>query len=123
MVREQRNLHQTCMSYPGRAIVQGASLASSIVTRRMRLVLGQCNCRCLVAQADELVRDMLTRAGHKVKEADVIKLVGGGTGFAGREGQKLQSEKQYTLGPGSGRADLRGQAASGVSRFGLSFQN
>jgi nitric oxide synthase-interacting protein len=58
-----------------------------------------------------------------VKEKDIIKLVTGGTGFAGREGQKLQADKKYTLGPGSGRADLRGQAASGASKFGLSFHN
>ena len=56
-------------------------------------------------------------------DKDVIKLVGGGTGFAGKEGQKLQSERQYVLGPGAGLADLRGQAAAGASRFGLSFQN
>lgn len=47
----------------------------------------------------------------------------GATGFAGRDGQKLQSEKKYVLGPGSGMADLRGQAAGGASRFGLAFQN
>jgi nitric oxide synthase-interacting protein len=62
-------------------------------------------------------------AGQKVRAKDVIKLVGGGTGFAGKEGQRLQSDKKYTLGPGSGMADLRGQASSGTSRFGLSFQN
>ena len=63
----------------------------------------------------------LVCAGHKIKSKDVIKLVGGGTGFAAREGQKLESAKKYTLGPGSGRADLRGQAAGGASRFGLAL--
>jgi nitric oxide synthase-interacting protein len=63
-------------------------------------------------------------AGCKVLEKDVIKLVTGGTGFAGgKQGDKLQSDKKYTLGPGSGKADLRGQAAGGASRFGLSFMN
>jgi hypothetical protein len=62
-------------------------------------------------------------AGHKITAKDVISLVGGGTGFAGREGQKLQSTKKYLLGPGSGQADLRGQAAAGASRFGLAFHN
>jgi hypothetical protein len=66
---------------------------------------------------------MTACAGHKVRSKDVIKLIGGGTGFAGKEGQRLQSDKKYLLGPGSGMADLRGQAASGASRFGLSFQN
>lgn len=58
-----------------------------------------------------------------MREKDVIKLVGGGTGFAGKEGQKLQSDRKYMLGPGTGKADLRGQAAGGASKFGLSFQN
>jgi nitric oxide synthase-interacting protein len=62
-------------------------------------------------------------AGQKVTGKDVVRLVGGGTGFAGKEGQKLQSERQYTLGPGTGREDMRGQAAAGASRFGLAFQN
>lgn len=62
-------------------------------------------------------------AGHKVSDADIIHLVAGATGFAGRDGQKLQSEKSFILGPGSGMADLRGQAAGGASRFGLAFQN
>jgi hypothetical protein len=62
-------------------------------------------------------------AGKKVNDKDVIKLLAGGTGFAGREGQTLESSKSYVLGPGSGKADLRGQAASGASRFGLTFRN
>lgn len=56
-------------------------------------------------------------------DKDIVKLVAGATGFAGRDGQKLQSEKKYVLGPGSGMADLRGQAAGGASRFGLAFHN
>lgn len=63
-------------------------------------------------------------AGCKVAEKDVIRLVTGGSGFAGgKQADKLQSDKQYTLGPGSGKADLRGQAAGGASRFGLAFTN
>eukprot|EP00892_Ulva_mutabilis_P012112 jgi/Ulvmu1/9273/UM050_0022.1 len=64
-----------------------------------------------------------TYKGHRVTDKDIIHLVAGATGFAGRDGQKLQSEKKYVLGPGSGMADLRGQAAGGASRFGLAFQN
>lgn len=48
----------------------------------------------------------------------------GGSGFAGgKQSDKLQSDKKFLLGPGSGKADLRGQAAGGASRFGLSFMN
>lgn len=67
--------------------------------------------------------DVARGAGKPLAEKDVIKLVAGGTGFAGREGQKLEAGKSYTLGPGSGRADLRGQAAGARSRFGLTFHN
>ena len=54
---------------------------------------------------------------------DVIKLQTGGTGFAARDGGKVQSSKHFHLGPGSGRADLRGQHQGPKSSFGLVFNN
>jgi len=54
---------------------------------------------------------------------DVIRLQSGGTGFAARDGDKAQSTKHYHLGPGSGRADLRGQHQGPRSNFGLVFSN
>lgn len=61
--------------------------------------------------------------GKRVSEKDVIKLLTGGTGFAGRDGEKAQVRKHYHLGPGSGRADLRGQHQGPRSQFGLTFNN
>ncbi|WIA18381.1 hypothetical protein OEZ85_009843 [Tetradesmus obliquus] len=61
--------------------------------------------------------------GKKVGEKDVIKLQGGGTGFAGRDGDRAQVKKHFHLGPGSGRADLRGQHQGPQSHFGLRFYN
>ncbi|KAF6256994.1 hypothetical protein COO60DRAFT_1702037 [Scenedesmus sp. NREL 46B-D3] len=48
---------------------------------------------------------------------------GGGTGYAGRDGAKAQVKKHFHLGPGSGRADLRGQHQGPKSHFGLQFYN
>lgn len=61
--------------------------------------------------------------GIKVREKDVIKLQGGGTGFVAHDGEKVQSKKHYTLGPGSGRQDLRGQHQGPRSAGGLVFMN
>jgi len=57
--------------------------------------------------------------GHKLKDRDVIELQTGGTGFAGRDGDKVMAEKRFILGPGSGRQDVRGQLAAGRSLGGL----
>mmetsp|Transcript_43116 Transcript_43116/g.137696 ORF Transcript_43116/g.137696 Transcript_43116/m.137696 type:complete len:321 (+) Transcript_43116:72-1034(+) len=62
--------------------------------------------------------------GKKVKEKDVIKVQKLGTGFAGgSEAKKLQAEKYYQLGMGSGLYDLRGQSTQGPSRGGLVIHN
>lgn len=63
------------------------------------------------------------RAGKRIREKDVIPLKSGGTGFAGRDGEKLMSSKLYLVGQGSGRSDVRGQNPQGSSRFGLSYTN
>jgi nitric oxide synthase-interacting protein len=61
--------------------------------------------------------------GKKVTEKDIIRLQTGGTGFAARDGDKVQVKKHFHLGPGSGRADLRGQHQGPRSHFGLQFYN
>lgn len=61
--------------------------------------------------------------GKKVGPKDVIKLQTGGTGFAARDGDKAQATKHWLLGPGSGRADLRGQHQGPRSAGGLVFMN
>jgi nitric oxide synthase-interacting protein len=61
--------------------------------------------------------------GKKLGPKDVIRLQTGGTGFASRDGDRVQSAKHYHLGPGSGRADLRGQHQGPRSSFGLVFMN
>lgn len=61
--------------------------------------------------------------GKRIKESDVIELRTGGTGFAGRDGERLQVKKHFALGPGSGLADLRGQHQGPASRGGLVFMN
>lgn len=62
--------------------------------------------------------------GKRVRDGkDTIRLQTGGSGFAGRDGEKLQTSKHFQLGPGSGRADLRGQHQGPRSAFGLRFQN
>ena len=62
-------------------------------------------------------------AGKRIKEADVVEIKAGGTGFAARDGEKLQVQKHFALGPGSGLADLRGQHQGPASRGGLVFWN
>ena len=60
--------------------------------------------------------------GAAVSEKDVIELQKGGTGFAAHD-KNASAKKHYSVGMGSGLADLRGQNASASSRFGLSFAN
>jgi nitric oxide synthase-interacting protein len=61
--------------------------------------------------------------GKRVGPKDIIRLQGGGTGYAGRDGEKAQVKKHFSLGPGNGRADLRGQHQGPRSHFGLAFTN
>ena len=62
-------------------------------------------------------------AGCKLKERDVTELQTGGTGFVSRDGSKVQAQKTWALGPGSGLADLRGQHTGPRSLGGLQFWN
>lgn len=61
--------------------------------------------------------------GKVIKEGDVIELQKGGTGFAAHDGSAVQAKKFFPLGPGSGKADLRGQHSAARSLGGLVFQN
>jgi nitric oxide synthase-interacting protein len=62
--------------------------------------------------------------GAKVRHPhDVIPLQRGGTGFAAHDGGAAEAKKVFALGPGTGRADVRGQAGVGGSKFGLRFHN
>lgn len=60
--------------------------------------------------------------GVPLEPEDGIPLQRGGTGFAQHDTQ-AQAKKFFHLGPGSGLADRRGQAASATSKFGLRFNN
>ena len=60
--------------------------------------------------------------GTPVGPDDVIELQRGGTGFAAHD-KSLQVTRHFTLGPGSGLADLRGQHHGPTSKFGLRFNN
>lgn len=62
-------------------------------------------------------------AGTRIKERDVIELKTGGTGYVGRDGDKVETKKFFDLGAGNGRADLRGQHNAGRSLGGLSIMN
>lgn len=62
-----------------------------------------------------------TWKGRKIEK--VIRLQGGGTGFAAHDGRAAEAASHFALGAGSGRADVRGQLAAGGSRFGLKFAN
>lgn len=78
----------------------------------------------LEATYESCVKPEGSYRGKKVAPRDVIRLQTGGTGFAARDGEKAQAAKHYTLGPGSGRAPLRGQhAGPTTSAFGLTFHN
>ncbi|KAK9832517.1 hypothetical protein WJX81_004354 [Elliptochloris bilobata] len=61
--------------------------------------------------------------GIRVREKDVVELQRGGTGFAAHDGDKAQASKYWQMGPGSGRADLRGQHKAARSLGGLVMQN
>lgn len=60
--------------------------------------------------------------GTPVGPDDVIELQRGGTGFSAHD-KSLQVTRHFTLGPGSGLADLRGQHHGPTSKFGLRFNN
>lgn len=60
----------------------------------------------------------------KIKpKKDAIVLKRGGTGFSLHDGKELQADKYWALGPGSGKADLRGQHQGPRSATGLIFMN
>lgn len=61
--------------------------------------------------------------GKTIKDKDAIELKKGGTGFALHDGKDVQASKYYALGPGSGKADLRGQHQGPRSATGLIFMN
>lgn len=61
--------------------------------------------------------------GKTLRKGDVVDLEGGGTGFAARDGERGMAERHWTLGPGSGKQDLRGQHHGASSRGGLNFAN
>ena len=61
--------------------------------------------------------------GHPLRKGDVVELQGGGTGFAAHDGDRVVAEHHWTLGPGSGKQDLRGQHHGATSRGGLNFTN
>ena len=62
--------------------------------------------------------------GSRVRDPeDVIPLKSGGTGFAAHDGGAAEAKRTFALGPGTGRADVRGQAGAGGSKFGLRFAN
>ena len=57
------------------------------------------------------------------KVTGTVELQGGGTGFVAHDGKAAQAASHFSLGAGSGRADVRGQLAAGGSRFGLKYSN
>ncbi len=61
--------------------------------------------------------------GVELGARDVVELQRGGTGFAAHDGDRVQASKFSQLGPGSGRADLRGQHKAARSLGGLVFRN
>ena len=50
--------------------------------------------------------------GTRIKESEVIELKTGGTGFAARDGDRVESSKYSNVGLGSGKQQLRGQAGA-----------
>jgi nitric oxide synthase-interacting protein len=70
-----------------------------------------------------LIRPDGEYGGAAVGDDDVLELKGGGTGFAGHDGEAAQAATFFALGAGSGLAPLRGQRAGPDSRFGLAFRN
>ncbi|GBF93568.1 hypothetical protein Rsub_06288 [Raphidocelis subcapitata] len=77
----------------------------------------------LEATYEQCVKPEGAYRGKKVGPKDVVKLQTGGTGFAAHDGEKVQSKRHWLLGPGSGKADLRGQHQGPRSVFGLQFNN
>lgn len=61
--------------------------------------------------------------GVRVREKDAVRLRTGGTGFAAHDSAKVLAKKHFALGPGSGKADLRGQHQGARSLGGLVFMN
>ena len=61
--------------------------------------------------------------GKRIKDKDVIELKTGGTGFSSRDGDRVQAQKHFTLGPGNGLRDLRGQHQGPRSMGGLVIWN
>lgn len=61
--------------------------------------------------------------GIKLKAKDVVELKCGGTGFAAHDKEATEAAKRWILGPGSGKADLRGQHQGPRSATGLVFMN
>ncbi|GFR51939.1 hypothetical protein Agub_g14460 [Astrephomene gubernaculifera] len=72
---------------------------------------------------DKCVKSEGSYGGKRVRDKDVIPLQTGGTGFAARDGEKVQTQKYFMLGPGNGLRDLRGQHQGPRSLGGLAFMN
>lgn len=85
------------------------------------VVLLPSGCAMSEASYKTCVKPDGTWRGRKVE--GIIKLQGGGTGFAAHDGKAAEAASHFALGAGSGRADVRGQLAAGGSRFGLKYAN
>lgn len=68
-------------------------------------------------------RDMSAQTRTCTTLVALLTLSAGGTGFAAHDKERTQAAKHWTLGPGSGRQELRGQHRGTRSAFGLSFNN
>lgn len=85
------------------------------------VVLLPSGCAMSEASYKTCVKPDGTWKGRKVE--GIVKLQGGGTGFAAHDGKAAEAASHFALGAGSGRADVRGQLAAGGSRFGLKYAN
>ncbi|KXZ41849.1 hypothetical protein GPECTOR_262g667 [Gonium pectorale] len=72
---------------------------------------------------DKCIKSEGSYGGKRIRDKDVIKLKTGGTGFAARDGERVQTQKYFMLGPGNGLRDLRGQHQGPRSLGGLVFMN
>lgn len=73
---------------------------------------------------DKCVKPEGTYNGKRIRhDRDVIELKTGGTGFSARDGERVQTQKHFVLGPGNGLRDLRGQHQGPRSLGGLVFYN
>ncbi len=72
---------------------------------------------------DKCVKPEGTYNGKRIRHRDVIELKTGGTGFSARDGERVQTQKHFVLGPGNGLRDLRGQHQGPRSLGGLVFYN